>query len=160
MKQDSTDQLAEDAYVRRAKVEDLPDVAKIHRLAFFRAMPHMPVLHTPEQDLNFYTTGVFTSAEIWVAELSNVVAGFIAFRPGWVDQLYVHPDLQRRGLGSRLLAQAGQSEKTLRLWTFQCNQAARDFYEQHGFRVERETDGSENEERQPDMLLVWDRDSR
>ena len=31
------------------------------------------------------------------------------------------------------------------------------FYEHHGFRIERETDGAGNEERQPDALYFWER---
>lgn len=141
--------------MRRATLEDLLDVAKIHRLAFGTAMPHMPTLHTPEEDLNFYTTGVLTSDQIWVAELADFVAGFIAFRTGWVEHLYIHPDCQRRGIGSNLLALAMASSDSLHAWTFQCNQGARSFYEKHGFHVERETDGAGNEEKQPDVLYVW-----
>lgn len=36
--------------MRRATPADLPGIARIHRLAFFAAMPHMPVLHTPKED--------------------------------------------------------------------------------------------------------------
>ena len=152
-------QTADDAFVRRARIEDLPDIAKIHRLAFFRAMPHMPVLHTPMEDLNFYSTAVFPHSDIWLAELSGMVSGFIAFRPGWVDHLYVHPDCQRRGLGKRLLSVAQIACPALRLWAFQCNLQARHFYEKSGFRIERETDGAGNEEKQPDILFYWERTS-
>ena len=144
---------------RRATLDDMAAVARIHRLAFFTAMPHMPVLHTPEGYLAFHSAVVFPSAEIWVAEQTIVTAGFIAFRPGWVDHLYVHPDHQGRGLGSALLALAQSSATSLRLWTFQCNLGARRFYERHGFRIEQETDGTNNEERQPDILYLWTRDS-
>jgi ribosomal protein S18 acetylase RimI-like enzyme len=152
-------QTAEDAFVRRATIEDLPDIAKIHRLAFFGAMPQMPVLHTPMEDLDFYSTAVFPHSDIWLAELSDMVVGFIAFHPGWVDHLYVHPDCQRRGLGSRLLGVAQIACPSLRLWTFQCNLSACCFYEKSGFRIERETDGARNEEKQPDFLLFWERKS-
>jgi ribosomal protein S18 acetylase RimI-like enzyme len=152
-------QTAEDAFVRRARIEDLPDIAKIHRLAFFGAMPQMPVLHTPAEDLNFYSTAVFPHSDIWLAELSGMVVGFIAFRPGWVDHLYVHPNCQRRGLGARLLSVAKIACPVLRLWTFRCNGPGRRFYEKAGFRVERETDGAGNEEKQPDILFYWERSS-
>jgi GNAT superfamily N-acetyltransferase len=102
---------------------------------------------------------VFSSAEIWVAEQAGVATGFIAFRADWVDHLYVHPDHQGRGHGSTLLALAQASATSLRLWTFQCNLGARRFYERHGFRIEQETDGTNNEERQPDVLYLWTRDS-
>ncbi|MEI9894964.1 MAG: GNAT family N-acetyltransferase [Chthoniobacter sp.] len=157
-KENPSHHLAADAYSRPATMDDLPNVANIHRLAFFAAMPHMPVLHTPEEDLNFYTTGVFSSAEIRVLELSDIVVGFIVYRPGWIDHLYIHPSLQHRGLGGRLLTQLQASSDSLRLWTFQCNDGARRFYEKHGFRIERETDGDGNEEKQPDILYVWQRD--
>jgi ribosomal protein S18 acetylase RimI-like enzyme len=144
---------------RRATLGDMKAIAAIHRLAFFGAMPHMPVLHTPEEDLAYFSTVVFPSAEMWVAEQSGVVAGFIAFRPGWVDHLYVHPDQQGHSLGRTLLALAQSSERSLHLWTFQCNRGARRFYERHGFRIEQETDGTNNDERQPDILYLWTRDS-
>jgi GNAT superfamily N-acetyltransferase len=119
----------------------------------------MPVLHTPEEDLNFYSTAVFPHSELWLLEYSGIVAGFIAIRPGWVDHLYIHPGCQRRGLGSNLLAVVKASSRTVRAWTFQCNTGARRFYELHGFRVERETDGAGNEEKQPDVLYIWERDA-
>jgi hypothetical protein len=72
---------------RRATLDDMESVARLHRLAFFHAMPHMPVLHTPAEDLAF-------------------------------------------------------------------------FYERHGFRAERETDGARNEEWQPDVLYRWTRPNR
>ena len=140
---------------RRARAADMAAVASIHRLAFFHAMPHMPVLHTPEDDLAFYSSVVFPRTEIWITEQSEIATGFIAFRDGWIDHLYIHPDHQRRGLGSSLLAVAQASADSLRLWTFQCNAGARQFYEGHGFRIEQETDGATNDERQPDILYVW-----
>jgi ribosomal protein S18 acetylase RimI-like enzyme len=147
------------AVPRRATLADLAPVARIHRLAFFRAMPHMPVLHTPDEDLAFYSTVVFPSAQIWLCERSGEAAGFIVFRSGWVDHLYVHPDHQGCGIGSALLALAQSAECSLHLWTFQCNLQARRFYEGRGFRIERETDGAGNEERQPDILYCWTRNS-
>ena len=142
--------------MRRAEVEDVALLAQIHRRAFFAAMPHMPVLHTPEDDLVFYSTVVFPRCEIWVAEISGDAVGFIASRAGWIDHLYILPEHQRRGVGTLLLEHVKSGMHSLRLWTFQCNAGARRFYERHGFRVERETDGAANEERQPDVLYVWD----
>ena len=132
-------------------------VARIHRLAFFHAMPHMPVLHTAEDDFAFYSSVVFPRTEIWLAEQAGAATGFIAFRPGWIDHLYIHPEYQRSGLGSSLLAVAQASADALRLWTFQCNTCARQFYEGHGFAIEKETDGASNDEQQPDILYVWER---
>ena len=42
-----------------------------------------------------------------------------------------------------------------RLWVFQRNTQARDFYEHRGMRVVELTDGSRNEEHEPDALYEW-----
>jgi hypothetical protein len=42
-----------------------------------------------------------------------------------------------------------------RLWVFQRNTQARTFYEHRGMRVVELTDGSRNEEREPDALYEW-----
>src|SRR4051812_26151747 len=118
-----------DQALRRATLDDMASVAALHRLAFFHAMPPMPVLHTPDEDLAFFSTVVFPSAQLWLCEREGAAAGFIAFRPGWVDHLYVHPDHQRRGIGSDLLAIVQAAEQSLHLWAFQCNLQARRFYE-------------------------------
>jgi GNAT superfamily N-acetyltransferase len=138
-------------------MDDMAVIARIHRLAFFGAMPHMPVLHTSEEDLAFYSTVVFHKAEIWLIEQFGIITGFIAFRPGWVDHLYIHPSHQGRGFGSALLALAQASADSLRLWTFQCNSGARRFYVKHGFQIEQQTDGANNDERQPDIIYLWTR---
>lgn len=145
--------------LRRAALEDMPAVAALHRLVFFTALPWMPVLHAPEEDREYYRATVFPSSEVWLAEVYGHLAGFIAIRPGWVDQLHVHPEHQGRKLGSRLLdlAKARAATPELRLWTFQDNAPARRFYAKHGFEVERMTDGADNEEKQPDVLYVWAR---
>ena len=62
---------------------------------------------------------------------------------------------QRRGAGSQLLQKAKDSFARLHLWTFQRNQPARRFYESRGFVLVRETDGTGNEEREPDALYLW-----
>ena len=144
--------------LRRATAADMAAVARLHRLAFFAAMPEMPVLHTAEEDLVFYAMRVFPSSEIWLSECDGSLAGFIAFRAGWVDQLYVNPQHQGSGVGTALLDMAKAAEASLRLWTFQCNARGRKFYERQEFRVYLETAVTENEEKQPDLMYFWARE--
>jgi putative acetyltransferase len=63
----------------------------------------------------------------------NELTGIIAFREGWIDQLYVLPSSQGQGVGTALLRVAQGLHGKLRLWTFRRNLAARRFYEGHGF---------------------------
>jgi putative acetyltransferase len=84
--------------------------------------------------------------------------GIIAFRADWIDQLYVLPRAQRRGVGTQLLQIAQTRFPRLQLWTFQRNAPARRFYERRGFVLVEETDGAGNEEKEPDALYLWTRD--
>ena len=81
----------------------------------------------------------------------------IAFREDWIDQLYVLPRAQGRGIGTALLGVAQSSFARLHLWTFQRNARARSFYEARRFVLLEETDGTRNEEKEPDALYVWAR---
>ncbi|MEZ0275274.1 MAG: N-acetyltransferase family protein [Roseimicrobium sp.] len=142
-------------HMRRAVKEDGSVIAQIHRAAFRTALPHIPVLHTGAEDLAFFTS-VVDKAETWLAEVpTGDIAGFIAFQPGAVGHLYVHPSHQGHGIGSALLNLAMRGNSELKLWTFQRNTVARTFYEKHGFIADRMTEGMGNEEREPDMRYVW-----
>ncbi len=114
----------------RADEQHVPGVAAVFALSRKHALPYLPQLHTPEENI-------------------------IAFTPEWINHLYLLPQAQGRGIGSRLLALAKEQARTLDLWIFQKNLNAQRFYERHGFEVVRMTDGSKNEEREPDVLLRW-----
>jgi len=142
--------------IRRATVDESDDVASVHRVSKETAMSFLPLLHTPDEDCIFFRTRVFPSCEVWVANDDGIV-GFIAFRDGWVDHLYVLPNYVRRGYGRALLDKAKERNSRLQLWTFQRNLNAIGFYKANGFRLVRETDGAGNEEREPDALFTWSR---
>jgi len=140
--------------IRRGQTSDAEAVARLFRAVRRACLPYLPELHTPEEDLGFFRERVFAESEVWVAE-AEAIEGFIAFRSGWVDHLYVDPARQRQGLGKALLAISMKRGTPLRLWVFQRNAAAIDFYRACGFREIERTDGSRNEEREPDMLMEW-----
>lgn len=140
--------------LRRLGLEDMARVAVVLRQAFDERLPWLAGIHTPQEDRCFFENHVYASCEIWGAVDAEIV-GFIAFREGWVDQLYVLPAHQKRGVGASLLGVAKAAWPKLQLWTFQRNLAARGFYEKHGFVAIRETDGRDNEEREPDVLYLW-----
>jgi GNAT superfamily N-acetyltransferase len=146
-----------DIEVRRARADESDAVAALFRLSRETAMPYLPALHTPEEDRAFFRDRVFASCEVCVAERNDELAGMCAFREGWIDQLYVHPDHQRTGIGAALLRKAKDANDRLQLWAFQRNENARSFYESQGFRLVKTTDGEDNEEREPDALYVWSR---
>ena len=136
---------------------EMPAAATVHRVAFDERLPWLAGLHTPEEDRAFFQDQVFASCEVWGAWEGPSLAAFVAFRDGWVDHLYVLPPRQGRGLGGRLLEIAQSRHARLSLWTFQRNRLARQFYEARGFVAAEMTDGSANDEREPDVLYVWRR---
>ena len=144
--------------LRRAARDDMAAVAVLHRLTMKTSLPYLPDLHTPAEDLAFFRDVLFDRGEMWVAEgADGAIVGYTAVSPGWLDHLYVHPDHHRLGVGHALLEQARADVSALQLWAFQRNASARAFYEAHGFTIQRLTDGSGNEEREPDVLYAWSR---
>lgn len=141
--------------LRRATPEDAPAIAILLRTTFRVSLTFLPELHTPEEGLWFVRERMLVRNEVWVAEEGDDLAGFIGFRERWIDHLYVHPDWQGRGVGPQLLAKPLQYRQVRRLWTFQKNARARKFYEDRGFRLIEMTDGSANEEKEPDALYEW-----
>lgn len=143
--------------LRRLALADMDLAAQIHRIAFDQAMPWLVGLHTPDEDRWFYRERIFPMCQVWGWFADDVLSGMIAFRDGWVEQLYVLPVAQGRGLGTELLDIAKGASGRLELWTFQRNMLARRFYEARGFMLTEETDGARNEEREPDARYLWTR---
>jgi ribosomal protein S18 acetylase RimI-like enzyme len=127
------------------------------RRTWTTSLSFLPVLHTEAEDRRFYREHVFKTCAVTVVDDAARILGFIAHRQGWIEQLYVDPDSQGRGIGRALVAEAKRDRESLRLWVFQRNRRAIAFYEALGFRLVELTDGSRNEEREPDALYEWRR---
>lgn len=143
--------------LRKLALKDMDAAAAVHRASFDHALPSLAGLHTRAEDCAYYRTQVFAACQLWGVEWQSKLVGIIAFREGWIDQLYVLPDAQGQGVGSDLLEIAQDAFPVLNLWTFQRNKRARRFYEANGFVAVRETGGAGNEEKEPDVLYRWQR---
>jgi GNAT superfamily N-acetyltransferase len=142
---------------RRLQLLDMEAAARVHREAFDHALPWLSGLHTPDEDRWFYRERVFKTCHVWGAFDKAVLAGIIAFRNDWIDQLYVVPQTQGLDVGSELLQIAKRAFDRLQLWTFQRNVRARRFYESRGLVLVEQTDGAGNEEKEPDARYLWTR---
>ena len=123
-------------------------------------MPWLAIVHSPAEDLAFFRDQVLPTCHTEVALIDSAPVAFSARKGEWLEHLYVAPAAWRSGLGSILLSRAMDSAPGLQLWTFQRNAVARDFYERHGFRAVELTDGTRNEEAEPDVRYVWERGAR
>lgn len=122
-----------------------------------RLLTFLPELHTAEEDLGFIRDVVLPECRVTLAERDGVHAGFLAETRGWVEHLYLAPEMRRSGIGSLLLADAQARQTQLDLWCFRDNFPARAFYERHGFVAVEETDGAANEAGMPDIRYRWSR---
>jgi putative acetyltransferase len=140
---------------RRGELTDLAAIAALYRRTASREWDFL-YPHTPEEDVSHFGRS-FRRGVVWVVEVEGAPAGFCAVRRGWIDHLYVDHAFHGRGIGQALVARALRGRRRVRLWTFQKNTRSRRFYRLQGFSEILQTDGADNEEKEPDVLLEWRR---
>ena len=158
-----------DLTLRPAVARDAPALADLFLASRRAAVPSMPApVHPPDQVHAWFAeqlrpetvhdddAGAATRRELWVADRDAFAVGYLILDPEWLDSLYVDPDLVGHGIGTALLDLA----KSLRpggfgLWVFESNLGARRFYSARGLLSLERTDGRDNEEKAPDIAMVW-----
>ena len=142
--------------IRRAAAADAAEVATLYIASRRGAVAWMPTVGTDAEIRAFVIDHMVREQETWIAEDGLRIVAVMVLDADMVDQFYVSPDSQGRGVGDRLLAHAKQLRPAgLRLHTFQKNAPARRFYEDRGFVAKSFTDGATNMEREPDVLYEW-----
>jgi len=142
--------------LRLATAADAEAVAALFRRS--RALlTFLPELHTAEEDGWFVREVLIAMQRVTLAERSGQLLGFMAEEDGWITQLYLEPEARRGGVGSALVADAKARNRSLTLWCFAENAAARAFYERLGFVAVEFTDGQGNEAKRPDVRYRWER---
>lgn len=134
--------------VRRAAVDDAPNVADVHVASWQKAYAGI----LPETFLNgldreararWWRRHIEEGAGVLVSESERVV-GFCSFGraddEGWgeIFAIYVHPDHWDEGHGHELLeaAETALRQRSLDralLWVLEANERGRRFYERHGW---------------------------
>ncbi len=142
--------------IRQAVTRESDIVAALYRRVANREWTFL-YPHTPAEDRAFFRERVFGGCTVWVAVVDGEIIGFCAVRRGWVDHLHVDHAWHGQGVGGALLAKALAGRRRVRLWTFQVNARSRRFYARQGFQEIHFTDGRDNEEQEPDVLLEWRR---
>lgn len=140
--------------LRPARPSDAAAIAAVFS-ASRRLLAFLPELHSVEEDFGFIRDHIMQTCRVTVATRDRRIAGYMAERPEWIEQLYMRPDAIGGGIGSALLAAAKARHDRLELWCFRDNAAGRAFYEKHGFVAVAETDGAENEAKAPDVRYRW-----
>lgn len=148
---------SEELLLRPGVPGDTDRVAAMFSAARRAAVPSMPPpVHTVAEDRAWLADQLAGDRETWLAELDGRVVGLLLLEDDRLHSLYVDPAHQGEGTGTALL----QLAKSLRpggldLWVFETNTGARRLYARHGFVEVERTDGGANEERAPDVRMVW-----
>ncbi|MFG2633061.1 GNAT family N-acetyltransferase [Streptomyces sp. NPDC048362] len=143
--------------LRRAVADDARAAADVWLRSFAAALPTVVQPRTDDEVRDYMRDVVVPLREMWVAEAAGAgIVGLLVLDGKTLSQLYLDPGWRGRGLGDRFVALAKKrSPGGLTLWTFQVDKPAHRFYERHGFTAVEFTDGSDNEEREPDVRYVW-----
>ncbi|MFS4093503.1 N-acetyltransferase family protein [Streptomyces sp. AF1A] len=143
--------------LRRAGAADARAAADVWLRSFDAALPTVNRPRTDDDVRGYFRDVVVPLRETWVAEADGErIVGVMVLDGELLSQLYLAPQWWGRGIGDRFVTLAKErSPGGLSLWTFQVNKPARRFYERHGFTAVEFTDGSGNEEREPDVRYVW-----
>jgi len=116
----------------------------------------VPIAHTVDEVEGWIRAVLIARGSSFVYILDGQVVAWLDVFDSWVDQLYCHKEFTGRGIGLSLLNHAkGLSPNELMLYTFQVNEGARRFYAREDFIEVEQTDGASNEERAPDVRLLW-----
>ena len=152
-----------DVTFRPATDSDAEQVASVYLASRRAFVAFAPMAHTDDEVRDWVANILIPSGGVSVAVdrgSDDAIVGMMAVSRqggvGWIDQLYLHPSVVGRGIGSRFVERAKDSlGSPIRLYTFQENAGARRFYERHGFRAIAFSDGADNEEHCPDVLYEW-----
>lgn len=144
-------------FIREYRAGDFDAVTILWRVSREKSLPDFQIEkgHFFFEDQGYFRNHVLQENRVWVAEIDDYPVAFMAMNMDFIDQLYIHPDHWRHGIGETLINFAkGKSPEHLWLYTLQTNVNARAFYEKNGFLAEK-FGISPPPESEPDVEYHW-----
>jgi GNAT superfamily N-acetyltransferase len=143
----------------RMRVDELEPVVRLWMRTKLETAPWSRLAtergYSFEQNLAYFRDELVEKGDVWVVRQADRPIGFLVQAGTQVEQLFVDPSQQGRGVGTALLAKAREcSPARLCLFALADNHRACRFYERHGFRVVRRGT-SPPPESEPDVLYEW-----
>lgn len=131
--------------IRKAEKNDIVAIAAVWQESFLASYTaFMPTSYIEKiLSTNFIGTTVRASWRQWfLAENGTTVAGIMQLQKNYIAELWTHPNEQKKGVGSAMLAYAEkniqeQGLTTITLHTYGKNTYARAFYRNRGFLTKR-----------------------
>lgn len=146
--------------LRKAKIEDVKTIVQILSTSRLAYLPYAKSPHSLDGVHRWVGEKLIPTGGVMIAHLDGEDVGVLATSVsediGWIDQLYLAPGYLGQGVGVQLLNHAlSILPRPIHLWTFQENARAIRFYEHHGFKAIKYTNGENNEEKCPDVLYEY-----
>ncbi|HEX9838179.1 MAG TPA: GNAT family N-acetyltransferase [Anaerolineales bacterium] len=145
--------------IREYRPDDFDALTILWRISREKSLPEFQREkgHFFYEDQNYFQNHILKNNQVWVVESGQQRVAFMAINKDFIDQLYIRPDYQRRGIGRALLDFARRlSPDHLWLYTLQINVGARAFYEKNRFVAEK-FGISPPPENEPDVEYHWRR---
>lgn len=139
--------------IEPARAYDAPAISSI-MTDWIAENDWMPDIHSEAEKAGF-GAWLIDIMDVTIARKNGEPVGFVANRLNDIHSLYLASNARRQGIGTRLLAGRKRKQDHLQLWTFQANKPARSFYQSHGFVEAELTIGAGNDEKLPDVRLIW-----
>jgi GNAT superfamily N-acetyltransferase len=150
--------MTEALILRTATAADAERLSEIFLTSRRAAMPWLVEAHTDDETRWWHGNVLVPRGTVVVAEREGQVVGFADPTGGWLNALYIAPPAQGTGVGSALFEHSMALQPNgFDLWVFQRNTRALDFYARYGCVEVRRTNGADNQEQAPDVLLHWSR---
>lgn len=149
--------MPQDFIIREYQADDFDVVTILWRIAREKSLPEFQRAkgYFFYEDQGYFRDQILRKNKVWVAERNGYPLAFMAMEKDFIDQLYIHPDHWRQGIGNALLNFAREmSPEHLWLYTLQVNVNARTFYEKNGFVAEN-FGVSDPPESEPDVEYHW-----
>lgn len=117
--------------------ENLMDAARVHAASWQSShrsicSPGFAAAHTAERQAAYLRGELQAGKSLWLL-LDPEPAGLVSLQGDLIENLYVLPEAQGRGCGTRLLRFAVSRCRRPRLWVLSSNQFAYDWYIRSGF---------------------------
>lgn len=141
--------------IRPATAEEIPGLVDIWLRASIRAHPFIPEAFWSSRAEAMARENLPQAEEVAVLEVEGRVIGFAALNGDHLEALFIDPEVQSYGHGSRLMAHAMAGHERLTLCVYSRNVRAVSFYHRLGFRaVEERVEPLSGES---ETLMAWER---
>ncbi|KYQ83469.1 GNAT family acetyltransferase [Acinetobacter sp. NRRL B-65365] len=140
--------------IRKATSNDFNELTKIWLQASIKAHHFIPASYW-ESNTTKMQEIYLPMSEVYIAEDTSNIYGFIALVEDTVAALFVSPEHQAKGIGKQLISYAQEMRSRLELNVYQENKNSVKFYLASGFRIINEDlDTATNAK---EYVMLWEK---